>query len=124
MRVVCIPVGPAVANRNPAGHGEIAGQLGVPLIEAEPLGLATEHLHVIEHVVVECKIADRDEIEAGIALYCPVTSAQFARNRFELRCVHFTAPVLFQGEFQFALRTDAWETENMRTNHDGFSSAE
>jgi len=68
-------------------------------------------------MVVEGKVADRHEVQAGIALCLPVARTQVGADGFGSGGIDVAAPVLFEGELQFALGAHAWEAESVGACH-------
>ena len=76
--------------------------------------IAQSETHV-QHLIVERKITDRHEIEAGLVL--PVALAKFRAFGFKCVAGRLTLPVGFEGEFQFAFGSDPWKAKVMDDCH-------
>jgi len=88
-----------------ARHREVARQLGLISDEAEARRLAAEHLDVVGNVVVVRKVANRDEVQPGIALQRPVPRTKFPAGGRQRVGIGLAAPVALQGDLQLALGT-------------------
>ncbi|MPM26550.1 hypothetical protein SDC9_73054 [bioreactor metagenome] len=99
--------------RHAARHGEVAGQGTFAAIKAEARGLAAQQLDVVEHMVVERKVAHGDHAQPGVALPLPVALAQICGDGFERLGIDLAAPVAFQCELQFAVLAHARKTQNV-----------
>ena len=86
----------------------------------EARGLAAQELNVIGDVIVEGEIAHGNVVQASGALRRPVAGAQVATDCLQFFLGEFAAPMLFQGEFQFALSANARVAQGVRVDHDRF----
>ena len=70
-----------------------------------------------QHLVIPSKIANRQQINAGVFLQLPVPGAQFTAHVLQSGLIDIAFPVGFKGFFKFAVCTDAWETEIVSQSH-------
>ena len=99
-----------------ARHREVAGErvgVGIGHVErrAEPLGDGAQRDRGVEHLVVVGEVATRDVVDALGLLQPPVGGAQPGGDAGEAGGVQVAAPVLLQRPLEFAVASDAGESE-------------
>ncbi|MNP01102.1 hypothetical protein D3C76_929050 [compost metagenome] len=110
----------ATAHGGATGHGEqgVQGRQAAFVPGAvEALGDHTECQGMGQYLVVPGEVADRQQVDAGVFLQLPVSSAQLATDATQRLLVEVALPVGFEGFFQFAVGTDAGKTKGVGYGH-------
>ena len=102
---------------DPTGHAEQGLQGRRAVLGAKARGDHAEGQRVGQHLVVPSKIADRQQLDAGVFLQLPVGSTQLAANGLQAGLIQLAFPVSLQGFFQFTVTTDTRETKGMGQGH-------
>jgi len=90
-----------------ARQGEIVGQGQLFRIEAEAARNRAQQGQRAQHLVIPGKIADGDEIEAGIGLRLPVAGAQRGTGSAQCGLIGSALPERLLGKLQFAVSSNA-----------------
>ena len=113
-------VGTAATGRGATGHGE-QGVEGRPALgiqgAVETLWNGAQGQGVTEHLVVPGKVADGQQVDAGVFLQLPVPGPQFTTHGLQCSRGQVALPVGFEGFFQFAVGADAGKTEGVGQCH-------
>ena len=109
--------GRRAGRRPPAGHAE----RGIEIDRARDIAEARRHgadqRRDVEHLIVEGEVADRDEIQPGVALRLPVPGAQLGASGLKRCLVALALPIGFDGFLQLAPSAYAGVAQSMCQRH-------
>ena len=110
----------AAGGRGTTGHGEqgVEGRQTAFVASAvETFRDYAECQRVAQHLVIPGKVADRQQINAGVFLQLPVGGAQITADLVQSSLVKVAFPEGFEGFFQFAVGANARETKGVGHGH-------